>query len=148
MHAKWVLLTGLFFAALTLQALDVSYGNFLKITDIKRTADGIFLPAERKEYHNIRILSKQTYQFVKRCQEPCVQDVLTVQVSAAEVRPAQTQPNMWIVSVALNQDWLLTTLVFGRKDKYEVRFPKQVRFLDPTLKKRVEESVISSVNKK
>lgn len=128
-----------------LHALDVSYGNFFKITGITRAEGQLSMPLERKQYYNIRIGSKDTYRFVSSCKEPCRQSATAVELSVHEVRPAQTWPDMWIVSAGLNRDWLFTFLVFRRGEVYSVKAPAGLRFLDKTLKKQVEETVISAV---
>ena len=143
-RVKWALLVCLL-SAPALHALDVSYGKFLKITGIERSTGKIVLPVERKKYYNVRILDKSTYRFVRTCLAPCVQEVDDVSVTVLEVRPAQTRPDMWIVTVALNQDWLVTFLVFGEAGTYSVKAPKNLLFLQDTFKKEVELIVISAV---
>ena len=140
---KWVLVLSLW--APTLHALDVSYGKFFKITGITRAEGQLSMPVERKKYYNTRIGSKETYQFVLNCEEPCVQPVQAVTPTIQEVRPAQTRPDMWIVSVDLNRDWLFTFLVFRRGGVYSTKAPAELNFLDKTIKKQVEKSIISAV---
>lgn len=144
-YAKWAL-TGLL-CSLTpaLHALDVWYGSFLKITGIKRVEEKVILPAERKKYHNVRILGKDTYRFVKSCTEPCVQPVQTVEPTVTDVRPAKERSNMWIVTVAFDQAWQATFLVFRRGEAYQVKTPVNLFFLDRTLKKQTENVVIAAV---
>ncbi len=128
-----------------LHALDVSYGSFFKITDITRMNGQLSMPVERKKYYNIRIAGKETYQFALHCKEPCVQPAQAVTPTVQEVRPAQTRPDMWIVSADLNRDWFFTFLVFRRGEVYSVKAPAGLEFLDKTLKKQVEETIISAV---
>ncbi len=145
LRAKWVLAGVLVILTLALHALDVSYGSFLKITGIERTKGKIILPAERKKYHNVRILDKDTYRFVKSCQSPCVQEVQTVAVSVSEVRPAKERPDMWIAIVAFNQAWQGTFLVFRRGETYQVKSPANWLFLQRTLKQQTQDAVVSAV---
>lgn len=142
--AKWVLV-GLIAIAPALHALDVSYGNFLTIKGISCADGKVILPVERKKYYNIRILNKSTYRFVEICKTPCVQEVADIKVAVSEVRPAKECPDMWITSVVFNQDWQATFLVFRREEKYSVKSPVDLIFLQPTLKKRTEEAIISAV---
>ncbi|MBR5151826.1 MAG: hypothetical protein IKW71_03260 [Elusimicrobiaceae bacterium] len=143
-RVKWALLVCLL-GVPALHALDVSYGKFLKITGIERTAGQVVLPVERKKYYNVRILDKSTYQFLTTCVPPCIQQVAKVAVVVQDVRPAQTRPDMWIVTVALNQDWLVTFLVFEKSGTYNVKSPKNLLFLQDVFKKEVEQTVVSAV---
>ena len=143
--AKWALVGIFLILTPTLHALDVSYGSFLKITGIERAAGKLILPVERKKYANVRILDKDTYQFVKSCQNPCVQDVQTVTVSVPEVRPAKDRPSMWIATVAFNQAWQGTFLVFLQGEKYRVKSPTNLFFLQQALKKQTEDAIVSAV---
>lgn len=142
-RAKWVLLC--LFLAPTLHALDVSYGNFLTITGIERSEGKISLPVERKKYHNIRILSRSTYQFVIACSSKCVQDVAEIRVTILEVRPAKTRPDMWMVTCAFNQDWQGTFLVFRRGEEYSLKVPANLVIKESSFRKKTEETIIAAV---
>lgn len=142
--AKWVLVS-LIAVVPALHALDISYGSFLTIKGIERVDGKVVLPVERKKYHNIRILDKNTYRFVTDCSEPCVQEVFDVKVTVPEVRPAKERPNMWIANVAFNQNWQATFLVFRQAETYSVKTPDGLIFLQPALKKQAEEAVVSAV---
>ncbi len=142
--AKWVLVSLLTMVP-ALHALDVSYGNFLTITGIERTNGKVLLPVERKKYYNVYILDKNTYQFVATCSAPCVQKVTDMKVTVAEVRAAKERPDMWIASVSFNQDWQGTFLVFRREEKYSVKPPANLIFVQRTLKKQTEETIIAAV---
>lgn len=142
--AKWVLVS-LIVMAPALHALDVSYGNFLTITGIERAAGKVILPVERKKYYNVRILDKNTYQFVTTCPAPCVQKVANMKVTVADVRAAKERPDMWIVNVSFNQDWQGTFLVFCHEGKYSVKPPANLIFVQQTFKKQTEETIIAAV---
>jgi hypothetical protein len=142
--AKWVLVS-LIVMAPALHALDVSYGNFLTITGIERAAGKVILPVERKKYYNVRILDKDTYQFVTTCPAPCVQKVANMKVTVADVRAAKERPDMWIADVAFNQDWQITFLVFKQGDTYRVKSPIHLIFVQQALKKRTEEAIVAAV---
>ncbi len=129
----------------TLHALDVSYGNFFKITGITRAEGQLSMPLERKQYHNIRIGSKDTYQFVSSCKAPCRQPASVVELSVHEVRPAKTRPDMWIATVDFNRAWFVTFLIFRRGEQYTVKPPAQLQFLDTSLKAQTEERVMAAV---
>lgn len=142
--AKWVLLL-LCLVSPTLHALDVSYGQFFKVTHIKRTDGQIILPVERKKYYNVRILNQGTYQFVKTCQAPCVQDVSKIEVAVLQVRPAKERPDMWIADVAFNQAWQATFLVFRQGDTYSVKPPANLIFLQGTLKQDTQAALVAAI---
>lgn len=146
-HVKWILV-GLFVQVSTLHALEVSYGDLLKINGIERTAGSIVLPVERKQYYNIRILGKDTYQFVATCQAPCQQIANEVETTVTDVRPAQKDPNLWIAQVAFNQDWQATFLVLWHGDRYRVTAPANLLFLQDSFRRRVEEIIISAIKEK
>lgn len=143
-RVKWALLA-LCLLTPTLHALDVSYGRFLKITHLKRTDEKLILPVERKKYYNVRILSKSTYQFVKVCQLPCVQAVAEVKVTVDSVRAAKERPDMWIATVAFNQDWQGTFLVFRQGNKYSVKPPAHLIFLQQALKQKTEAAIVAAI---
>lgn len=117
----------------------------MKITGIERAKGKLTLPVERKQYANIRILDKDTYRFVTSCQTPCVQEVQTVTVSVSEVRSAKERPSMWIATVAFNQAWQGTFLVFRQGETYRVKPPANLLFLQQALKKQTEETIIAAV---
>ena len=143
--AKWALVGVVVMLTPTLYALDVSYGSFLKITGIERAEGKIVLPTERKKYHNVRILGKDTYQFVKSCTAPCVQSVQTVEIVVTDVRPAKERSDMWIATVAFNQAWQVTFLVFRNGETYQIKIPVNLFFLQRTFKKRTEEVITAAV---
>ncbi len=131
--------------ASSLHALDVSYGKFLKITGIKQQAEKLILPVERRKYHNIRILDKETYQRVRACSSSCVQQVEKFEAKVQEVRAASTRPDMWIVSVSFNRQWLITFLVFRNGEQYRVKSPVNLVFLQQDLRKRIERDIVVAV---
>ncbi len=143
-RVKWALV-GLCLLTPTLHAWNVSYGSYLKITGITRTEGRILLPVERKKFYNVRILSQNTYQFVRTCQPPCRQAVTDVNVDVLHVRAAKEQPDMWIATVAFNQDWQGTFLVFRRGDTYSVKPPAHLIFLQQALKQKTEAAIIAAI---
>ena len=105
--------------ASSLHALDVSYGKFLKITGIK--------------------------QRVRACSSSCVQQVEKFEAKVQEVRAASTRPDMWIVSVSFNRQWLITFLVFRNGEQYRVKSPVNLVFLQQDLRKRIERDIVVAV---
>ena len=143
-RAKWVFIL-LCFVSPTLHALEVSYGQFFKVAHIKRADGQLILPVERKKYYNVRILNKDTYQFVKTCQAPCVQSVSNVEVAVLQVRAAKERPDMWIATVAFNQAWQGTFLVFRQGEKYSIKPPADLIFLQETLKQNTHAALIAAI---
>ena len=99
MRTGWVSLLLLLWTP-ALHALDVQIGRSFTITGVTRTEEKVVLPTVRNKYQNIRILSRQTYDFVRTCTQPCVQEVPDLSPTVTEVRPAQSRPGMWIANVS------------------------------------------------
>ncbi len=129
-----------------LHAWDVTVGSSFKILDVVRTDAKIVFPLERKKYANIRVLNRATYQELLRCADPCklVENVETPRV--AQVRPANTQQNMWIAQVDYLPAWRLTFLVFKKGNNYSIRFPEHVEFLNQVLKERTQEVILQAIH--
>jgi len=141
----WVLL--LLVVAPTLHALDVAVGSSFKILEIVRSDGKISLPVERDKYYNVRILNKETFDFVQTCTEPCVQNLSDVIPSLQELRPAKTRENMWLATVNFKNAWLVTFLVFKRGDSYSVKPSENFVFLDNVLQTQTRNIILQAVEK-
>lgn len=134
--------------ASTLCAMDVQVDRSFKIVGIDRTEGKLVLPAEHKKYSDIRIVDRGTFNFVRKCTEPCIQTLVPLDFIVHEIRPAQTHEDMWIVSVDFNQAWLITFLVFKQRDSFSIKGPKHFIFLDPVLELRTREMILKAVSSK
>ncbi len=139
----WVFLLLLF--APTLRAWDVTVDRSFTISGLARAEEKLVLPAERKQYHNIRILDKETYDFVSACQTPCVQTVADVTPTVIDIRPAQTRRNMWIAQVAFGRAWLITFLVFQKGNDFEVKPPEHFVFNNDALAAQTRQLIVQTV---
>lgn len=122
-----------------LRALTVSYGSFFEVLNVSRPADEVTLPLTRGKYADVRILTRETFNFVKTCPERCVQDAGTGEINVEEIRAAKTRGGMWIADVSFDGKWLVTFLVFKNKNGYGVKAPENFRFVDEALRLRTEE---------
>ena len=125
----------------TLRAFDVSYGSLFQVANVSVSADKVTLPLSRGQYANIRILTRETLDFVKSCPGPCVQDAGSGEIKVEEFRAAKTRGGMWIADVSFDGHWLVTFLVFQNKNGYAVKPPEDFRFLDKKLRSRVEKTL-------
>ena len=130
-----------------LRARTVSYGSFFEVSGVVRSADKVALPLARGKYANIRILTRETLEFVKACPEFCVQDAGSGEIKVEEIRAAKTRGGMWIADVSVDGHWLITFLIFQNKNGYGIKPPDEVRFLDKGLLVRTEEALASSADK-
>lgn len=125
----------------TLRAFDVSYGFLFQVANVSVSADKVTLPLSRGQYANIRILTRQTFDFVKSCSGPCVQDAGSGEIKVEEFRAAKTRGGMWIADVSFDGRWLVTFLVFQNKNGYAVKPPEDFRFLDKKLRSSTEKTL-------
>lgn len=125
----------------TLRAFDVSYGSLFQVANVSVSADKVTLPLSRGKYANIRILTRETLDFVKSCLGPCVQDAASGEIKVEEFRAAKTRGGMWIADVSFDGNWLITFLVFQNKNGYAVKPPEDFRFLNKQLRLRAEKTL-------
>ena len=128
-------------------ALTVEYGNLFKVSDVQHKNGRPVLPLTREQYDNIRVLDKETFEFLKHCRQNCTQPSGEGSVQVREVRPAKTRDGMWIADVSIDGKWLITFLVFRHAAAYEVKQPEHFDFLDIVLKGRVEKLIVDSIKK-
>lgn len=126
-----------------LRALDVSYGSLFQISHISRQDEVVKLPLSRGKYANIRILNRETLEFLTTCPELCVQDAPLGEIKVEEFRAAQTRGGMWIADVSFGGRWLITFLIFENKHGYTVKPPEDFRFLDNNLRCQIEKILAS-----
>ncbi len=143
MRTGWVFLLLLFTPAL--HALDVEIARSFTISGLTRTEGKLVLPSDRKQYYNIRILDKQTHDFVSACQTPCVQTVADVTPQVIDVRAAQTRRNMWVAQVAFGRAWLITFLVFQKGNDFEVKPPEHFVFNSAALAAQTRHLIVQAV---
>lgn len=122
----------------TLRALDVSYGSLFQISHVSRQDGEVKLPLSRGKYANIRVLNRETLDFLTTCPEPCVQDAALGEIKVEEFRAAQTRSGMWIADVSFDGCWQITFLVFKNKSGYRIYPPKDFEFLDNNLRQQLD----------
>lgn len=143
MRIGWVFLLLLFTPAL--HAFDVTVNRSFTISGLTHKEGKLVLPAERKEYHNIRILDKETHSFVSACIAPCVQTLADVTPNVVEVRAAQTRRNMWVVHVTFGRAWLVTFLVFQKGNDFEIKTPEHFVFNSDALAVQTRQKITQAV---
>lgn len=143
MRIGWVFLLLLFTPAL--YAFEVQITRSFTISGLTHVEGKLVLPSERKKYHNIRMLDKETYDFVSACPTPCVQTLADVTPSVIEVRAVQTRRNMWIAQVAFGRAWLITFLVFQKENDFEVKPPGHFVFNSDALAAQTRYLIVQAV---
>ncbi len=131
--AVWIIFAG------GLCAFDLQVGSFFQIKSVRVEEGKPVLPLARGKYANLRVLNKETYDFLLSCQADCQQHITEVLPALREIRPAQTRPGMWIADVSFGEAWLVTFLIFKNPDGYAVKEPEYFEFLDKKLKRQVKE---------
>lgn len=144
MRAGWVLLFLLCWAP-ALHALEVQVGSSFIISGATRSAGHVELPLQRGQYANVRILSKETYDFVRTCTVPCRQTLPVVVPAVSRVRPAASRPGMWIADVSFSAAWQVTFLVFQKGDGFTLKSPEHFQFLDSGLETRTRQALVQAV---
>jgi len=139
----WVFLLLLFTPAL--YAFDVTVLRSFTISGLTRANGKLTLPLEHKQYYNIRVLNKETYDFLLSCKEPCVQLQADVTASVVEVRCAQTRKHMWIVQVAFGRAWLVTFLVFQKGNNFSIKEPEHFTFMSKELAEQTRHVILQSL---
>lgn len=125
-------------AAVTgLCAFDLQYGSFFKIDSVSME-DGLpVLPPARGKYANLRVLDRDTFEWLKSCPSDCRQEAVSARPEVSEIRAAKTRKGMWIADVSFGGQWLVTFLIFENKDGFGVKEPEHFVFLDQRLKREV-----------
>lgn len=144
MRAGWVLLFLLCWAP-ALHALEVQVGSSFIISGVTRPAGQVELPLQRGQYANVRILSKETYDFVRTCTMPCRQALPVAAPAVSQVRSAASRPGMWIADVLFGAGWQVTFLVFQKGDEFTLKPPEHFKFLDSGLETSTRQAVVQAV---
>ena len=132
---------GLVVATFPACAFTFSYGNLLDVKEVKNKNGVLQLPLTRKKYKNVKILSKELYEFVRQCSADCRYAAGTPEWEMAEFRAVQSRQDMWIADVSVNGELLLTCLVFKNKNGLSIKFPQEVRFTDNAFKEQMRQYV-------
>lgn len=122
-------------------AFTLSYGTGIKIRGVETKSGQLFLPVTRKKYRNVKIVSKQLFQFAQQCADDCMYPAQEVKITSLNGRRAFTNDKLVIAEVELNQELLLTFLVFKQTNGVSVKGPEEVRFTDRALQNNLEKQV-------
>lgn len=124
--------------AFGLRAFDWQYGELFEIRGIEMQQGWPVMPLTRGKYANVRVLNKETFDLLRTCQQKhCKQ---TAQTGSAEIeswRAARTRTGMWIADVKVDEQWLLTFLIF--------QTDKHIRFVPPDCIRVLNHNWLSSV---
>lgn len=129
-------------------AFDWTYGSLLEVKDVKNEGGVLFMPLTRGKYNNVKILSKEIYNFLSQCKKNCYSSADTASFSVADIRKAQTNERMFIAQVELNAEVLVTFLVFKNKKGISVKSPEEVIFKDKKLEQEIKNYLKELVGKK
>ena len=127
------------FCAAGLRAFDLQYGSLFWVTGISLEEGNLVMPVTREKYANVRVLDKDTFEFLKTCQAVCEQKDAFGRVRVSQLRAAKTRPGMWIGDVVVDDKWQLTFLVFEKKGQFSVVPPAPVKVQDVIWLKQVED---------
>ncbi|MCQ2410754.1 MAG: hypothetical protein MJ053_04570 [Elusimicrobiaceae bacterium] len=123
-----------------LRAFDLQYGTLFKVSGITLSSDGLpVLPLARGKYANVRVLDKNTFEFLQTCAASCKQQEAAGQTEVISFRAAKTRPDMWIADVAVDNRWSLTFLVFKNKSGFSVVTPSDITVRDRMWLSHVEQ---------
>lgn len=131
-------------AAIPACAFTFSYGNLFDVKEVKNDGGVLQLPLSRKKYKNVKILSKELYEFLRECEADCTYAPAGTALEMAEYRAAATRADMWIADVSVNGEILLTFLVFKNENGFRVKFPEVITFKDAAFKKQLEKYVLQT----
>lgn len=121
-----VAVVGLLFLSPALRAFEVQYGSLFKVIDVQLENGQPVLPLSNGKYADVRVLDKETFDFLKTCTKFCKQSAENTQTVLSDIRPAKTRENMWIAEVEVADKWLLVCLIFRNKKDVSVVFPKNI----------------------
>ena len=129
-------------------ALEVRYGPFFSVGDIRLEQGRVVLPRTRKKYANVRILDEQTYRWLTACPtQVCAQPDATGQTQVYSLRAAKTRPGMWLAQVAVDQRWLLTFLIFENEADFGVVVPQEINITHDLWRKQIEQQITDAINR-
>lgn len=134
---KRALASCLCFCAVSACAFTFSYGNLFEVKDVQNQGGALVLPLARGKYKNVKVLSKDVYDFLLQCKKDCRYAAPGAGFSSSDYRKAFTNERMMIADVDFNGEIILTFIVFKNKDGYSVKTPAEAVFKDKKLEKRV-----------
>ena len=136
---KRILLAGVLCClAMPVCAFTFSYGTGIKIQGVEIKSGKLLLPITRKKYRNVKIVSKELFQFLKKCTDECVYPVAEIKITSVDYRRSFTSEDLMIAEVELNQELILTFLVFQKANGISVKAPETVQFTNPMLYGEIE----------
>ena len=118
-------------------AFTFSYGNLLDVKDVQNGGGVLVLPQTNKKYTNVKVLSKKVYDFLGQCRTDCAYPVQDAAFTVVDFRKASTREDMLIADVDINEEILLTFLIFKNKKGHSVKTPQPVVFKDKKLEKQI-----------
>ncbi len=133
---------GLLCCAVPACAFTFSYGNLFDVKDIRQDNGVVVLPVSDGKYKNVKVLSKQVYDFLSQCKADCRYSADGAEFASVDYRQAFTNERLLIADVDFNSEITLTFLVFKNKDGFWVKPPKEVVFKDTRLQSRVQKYLI------
>jgi len=133
-----------------LRAFDVSYGTLFRVEGVQYKKGRLVLPLTNKKYANVRILDKDTFDFVNTCNDNCTHPAGEGKKTVSSLRKAVSREEMWIGEVDIDGKWLLTFLVFYDGKHTKIVTPSPVVFTDAAwleqIKKLLEQGVKNEVS--
>lgn len=123
-------------------AFTLSYGSLFDVPDVQVRDKIIRLPLTQKKYRNVKVLSREVYQFLKQCEQDCQYWPSGDTFDITDLRRARTHEHMLIAAVAINRDIEITFLVFKNKDGFSVKTPDVVQFKDERLQREIEKALV------
>ena len=128
-------------------AFTFSYGSLFDVKDVKNEDGVLQMPLTRKKYSNVKILSKDLYDFLQKCNSSCIYQADSAELQIEEIRPAKTNEQLFIADVSINEEILLTLLVFKNQKSVSVKFPEVFVFKDKKFKERIRKYVVEATEK-
>lgn len=122
-----VALTFLLNSCCWLCAFDLQYGSLFNVEGIALQEGIPVLPLSRGKYANVRVLDKDTFDFLRNCASSCKQPGGNGEIEVFAFRAAQKRPGMWIADVSVDEKWLLTFLLFQSKNGIDVVVPEGIK---------------------
>ena len=141
------LAVGILGLPLTVCGFDVTYGSFFTVRGVTQKQGKPVLPTTRGKYVNVRVLDKETVDFLRACTENCVQQGADGQTEVTSLRAAKTREGMWIAEVAVDKRWLLTFLIFQNPTGYGVVAPEAVAIKQKSWRRQVEQQLAEAVTR-
>lgn len=123
------------------RAFTFSYGHWLDVPQVRQEGGALVLPLTNGKYRNVKVLSKDVYDFLLQCRQDCRYEADQVEFVSTDYRRALTHERMLIAEVELNGELMLTYLAFKNKNGISVKAPAAVTFRDQKLARRIQDYV-------